>query len=279
MPSPALQRQLEMSRSIAVVTGGAGDIGRAIAARLCESHKHIVLMDINEVEARNAVDALNEAAKDKGQEPSFSASICDVTDSESVLKAAQSITTSSDQQVCTLVNNAGGSWTRSMHTTTPESWRAHISLNLDSAYYCFRAFEDQLKQTQGSIINITSIDALVMCGEPAYSAAKAGLINFTKSLAVEYGKYGIRANAIAPGGVRTRQWEERIKNNPNVWDDAMQWYPLKRIILPEDVANAVAFLASDQAAAITGVCLPVDAGLLAGQTAVARSITQCGDYA
>lgn len=145
-----------------------------------------------------------------------------------------------------------------------------MGLNLDSAYLCFEAFAESIKETQGSVINIASVNGLSVLGNPAYSAAKAGLINFTKSIAVEYGEFGVRANAVAPGTVKTRNHNNVIKQ--------IEWYPLAHNIQPVDVANAVNFLISDQAAAITGVCLPVDCGLTAGHPSIARVFAQSEDY-
>ena len=115
-------------------------------------------------------------------------------------------------------------------------------------------------------------------GHPAYSAAKAGMLHFTKLVAVEYGKYGIRSNAVAPGTVRTQAWEARAAANPNVFEEARRWYPLQRVARPEDIAEAVGFLAGPLASAISGVCLPVDCGLTAGQAELARTFSQSSDY-
>jgi NAD(P)-dependent dehydrogenase (short-subunit alcohol dehydrogenase family) len=104
------------------------------------------------------------------------------------------------------------------------------------------------------------------------------MLHFTKLVAVEYGKFGIRSNAIAPGTVRTQAWEARAAANPNVFEEARRWYPLQRVADPMDVANAVGFLASPQANGISGVCLPVDCGLTAGQAELARTFSQSADY-
>jgi NAD(P)-dependent dehydrogenase (short-subunit alcohol dehydrogenase family) len=267
--------------SIAVVTGAAGGIGRAIAAKLSESHDHVVLVDVDESKTKGILDHLQDTTSSGSEaktkdEPRFLMAICDVTDSDAVAEMARKI--SSLGSVHTLVNNAGATQVDSLHDMTPEAWRRETSLNLDAAFICFHAFADALEESHGSVINIASVNGLSVFGNPAYSAAKAGLIHLTKSIAVEYGRLGVRANAVAPGTVRTAAWDVRAKENPHIFDDAMQWYPLKRVIEPADVANAVAFLASDQAGAITGVCLPVDCGLMAGQAPVARTFTQSDDY-
>jgi NAD(P)-dependent dehydrogenase (short-subunit alcohol dehydrogenase family) len=110
-------------------------------------------------------------------------------------------------------------------------------------------------------------------GDPAYSAAKAGLISFTKTLALEYGRHGIRANAICPGTVRTQIWNHRIAKNPEIFEQLMRWYPLQRIADPIDIVRTAMFLASEDAAAITGAMLPVDCGLSAGNLVMTREIT------
>jgi NAD(P)-dependent dehydrogenase (short-subunit alcohol dehydrogenase family) len=132
--------------------------------------------------------------------------------------------------------------------------------------------------SRGSVVNIASVNGIGVFGHPAYSAAKAGMIHLTRLIAVEYGHHGIRANAIAPGTVRTQAWEDRAANNPAVFDQAAAHYALGRIVRPEDVAEAVGFLASPLAAAITGICLPVDCGLTAGIPALAATFSQSPDY-
>lgn len=258
-----------MSATIAIVTGAAGDIGRAIAARLGTDHDIVLLVDID-------LAAAEKAARELGPEARFIAVQCDITDTESV--AAMAKRAADLGIVKTLVNNAGAARAVSLHDTTPEIWRADLALNLEAAFLCFRAVEDMLKTSRGSVINISSVNGTNVFGHPAYSAAKAGLLHFTKLVAVEYGKYGIRSNAVSPGTVRTQAWEIRAAANPNVFEEARRWYPLQRVVDTADVANAVGFLASPLAAAITGVCLPVDCGLTAGQAELARTFSQSEHY-
>jgi NAD(P)-dependent dehydrogenase (short-subunit alcohol dehydrogenase family) len=258
-----------MTQSIAIVTGAAGDIGRAIARRLSNDHVSILMVDIDGV-------AVEQAARDLGANDRFVAIACDVTDEESVAVMAQAA--AARGVVGTLVNNAGAAHAVSLHETTPDIWRKDNALNLEAAFLCFRAVEDMLKATKGSVVNIASVNGMNVFGHPAYSAAKAGLLHFTKLVAVEYGKFGIRSNAVAPGTVRTKAWQARATANPNVFDEARRWYPLQRVVDPDDVANAVGFLASPLAAAITGVCLPVDCGLTAGQAELARTFSQSPHY-
>jgi NAD(P)-dependent dehydrogenase (short-subunit alcohol dehydrogenase family) len=258
-----------MTQSVAIVTGAAGDIGRAIASRLADDHDIILLVDID-------LAAAEKAARGLGPIERFVAFACDVTSVESTAEMARKA--ASLGSVKTLVNNAGAARSVSLQSTTPENWRADHALNLEAPFLCFHALEEQLKAGKGSVINIASVNGMSVFGHPAYSAAKAGLLHFTKLVAVEYGKFGIRSNAIAPGTVRTQAWEARAAANPNVFEEARRWYPLQRVVDPTDVANAVGFLAGPQAAAISGVCLPVDCGLTAGQAELARTFSQSADY-
>lgn len=258
-----------MTQSLAIVTGAAGDIGRAIARKLSDDHDVILLVDID-------AGAAERAARMLGDDNRFVAVACDVTDATSV--AAMAATAKERGAVRTLVNNAGAARAVSLHDTTPEIWRMDNALNLEAAFLCFRAVEDMLKETRGSVINIASVNGMNVFGHPAYSAAKAGLLHLTRLIAVEYGKFGIRSNAVAPGTVRTQAWEARAASNPDVFEEARRWYPLQRIVNPDDVANAVHFLAGPLAAAISGVCLPVDCGLTAGQAELARTFSQSSHY-
>jgi NAD(P)-dependent dehydrogenase (short-subunit alcohol dehydrogenase family) len=129
------------------------------------------------------------------------------------------------------------------------------------------------QKRQGSIIAVGSVNGLSALGDPAYSAAKAGMISLTRSLALEYGRFGIRSNIVLPATVRTPLWDERAKKDPKVLATLMRWYPLGRIVEPIDVARVIGFLASDAAAAITGAALPVDCGLTAGNIVMARELT------
>ena len=258
-----------MRKSVAMVTGAAGDIGAAIAERMADDHDVVVLADID----RGAAELV---ASKLGGSSRFAAVECNVTDEDSVAALAQRAANLGC--VKTLVNNAGAARAVSLHDTTPAIWRMDNALNLEAAFLCFRAVEDMLKASRGSVVNVASVNGMNVFGHPAYSAAKAGLLHFTRLVAVEYGKFGIRSNAVAPGTVKTQAWKVRAAANPNVFEEARRWYPLQRVVDPEDVANAVAFLAGPQAAAISGVCLPVDCGLTAGQAELAHTFTQSDHY-
>jgi NAD(P)-dependent dehydrogenase (short-subunit alcohol dehydrogenase family) len=255
---------------IAIVTGAGGDIGRAISAALRAPGTIVLACDIDAVAAEATARQLNTP------ELEVIATQCDVTDPTSV--AALAATAKARGTVSILVNNAGGITASSLHAADAEGFRHDLALNLEAAFVCFKAFEGDLKATGGAVVNIASVNGFGVFGHPGYSAAKAGLIHLTRMIAVEYGKYGIRANAVAPGSVRTQAWDARAGENPGIFDEVKRFYPLGRIARTEDVAAAVAFLVSPAAVAITGVCLPVDCGLTAGQAELAAAFSQSSDY-
>ncbi len=256
-----------MSKRLAIVTGGAGDIGRAIAQKLKPAHDIVLLADRDTAAAERAAVALGEG---------YTPAEVDVTAPESCAALAE--TAAGLGVTATLVNNAGAAIGPSLRDTGIKDWQADHRLNLDAAYFMFHAFSGQLTASRGAVVNIVSVNGIGAFGHPAYSAAKAGMIHLTRMIAVEYGKHGVRANAVAPGTVRTQAWKARAAANPDIFEQAATHYPLGRIIAPEDVAEAVGFLASPAAAAITGVTLPVDCGLTAGIPALARTFSQSDAY-
>lgn len=254
---------------VAVVTGGAGDIGRAIARALLGDGCAVLLVDID----RAALGAAAEALAPQRAVATMQADVTRPAELAQLLPAAEAL-----GAPAVLVNNAGRANPASLAATDAESWQADIALNLSAAFHCFKALEPALKANAGAVVNIGSVNGLGAFGHPAYSAAKAGLIHLTRLIAVEYGKFGIRANSVAPGTVRTRAWAARVAANPDLFEELRSWYPLGRVTEPGDVAEAVRFLASAGAAAITGICLTVDCGLTAGQARVAGAFSQSPDY-
>lgn len=256
-----------MALRLAIVTGAAGDIGRAIARRLRGDHEVVVLADRDQPAAEKVAVELGAG---------FVPVQLDVTDPEACAAFAKTVAALGALQ--TLVNNAGGVQAASLQSTSVADWQADRALNLDAVFLLFSALAPQLKATQGSVVNIASVNGLGVYGHPAYSAAKAGMIHLTRQIAVEYGKFGTRANSVAPGTVRTQAWEARAAANPDIFAEAAAHCPLGRIARAEDVAEAVGFLASDLAGAITGICLPVDCGRTAGIPALASTFSQSADY-
>jgi NAD(P)-dependent dehydrogenase (short-subunit alcohol dehydrogenase family) len=199
--------------------------------------------------------------------------VADIGDAASVAKAFAHLTAELGP-VDILINNAGYSDHPTLARTDPKGWQADMNGNLNGAYNCAHAVLPGMQEKrQGSIIAVGSVNGLSALGDPAYSAAKAGMISLTRSLALEYGRYGIRSNIVLPATVRTPLWDARAKKDPKVLATLTRWYPLGRIVEPIDVAKAIGFLASDAAAAITGVALPVDCGLTSGNIVMTRELT------
>lgn len=252
-------------RTVAI-TGAAGGIGQALCRYFAGEGAAIAALDKNEQVAAFAAELTRAGCNTVPY-------VVDVGDRMAVEKSFAAVA-SDLGPVDVLVNNAGFSQHSIFARSDPASWQHEVNGNLNSAYYCAHAVLPGMQaRGSGSIIAIGSVNALSALGDPAYSAAKAGMISLTRSLAVEYGRFGIRANAVLPGTVRTPLWKRRAAKEPEILAKLVRWYPLGRIVEPEDVARTVGFLASDAASAITGVALPVDCGLTAGNIVMARELT------
>jgi NAD(P)-dependent dehydrogenase (short-subunit alcohol dehydrogenase family) len=251
---------------VVAITGAAGGVGTSLCRYFLDEGAKVAAIDKKaSVESR--------LADLKASPETFASSVADIGDPAEVERAFASLTGALGP-VDILVNNAGGSAYRTFARTDPVGWRQDINVNLDSAYYCAHAvLPGMLAKHSGVIINIGSVNGLSALGDPAYSAAKAAMISLTRSLAQEYGPYGVRANIVLPGTVRTPLWEKRAAKDPTVLETLRRWYPLGRIVEPVDIAKAVGFLASDAASAITGVALPVDCGLTSGNIVMRRELT------
>lgn len=232
-----------------IVTGAGGGLGRVLTAAFSAQGARVIGSDQDasavpeDAVARRAFDISDPAAAD----------------------AAALAILAETGVPDVLVNNAG--WTRAeaMAAMTPDAIGKEIDLNLTGAL----AFTAPLaaamaERGRGAVVFISSVNALSHFGNPAYSAAKAGLIAFMRAIAVEYGPRGVRCNAVCPGSIRTPAWDHRIARDPEIPGKLQRLYPLGRIVTAAEVTEAVTFLASDRASGITGVALPVDAGLTAG---------------
>ena len=172
-----------------------------------------------------------------------------------------------------LVNNAAIAEGDDILAIDEATWDLNLAVVLKSVYLCSRALlPAMLGRGRGAIVNIVSVNGLTGIGEEAYSAAKAGVINLTKNMAVRYGSRGVRVNVICPGTIQTPIWQSRLDKDPQVFDRLAKWYPLGRVGQPDDVAKAALFLASDDAAWITGAVLNVDGGLTAGSYRMSRDL-------
>ena len=250
--------------SIVLITGATGGVGQGLCRYFCERGATVLALGRNR-------DLLEQLGKDMGG--NYNPVAVDVTDL-SGLKAAVRSVTDKIGDVDILVNNAGAATATALANLTPESWQQDINLNLTGAYHCVETVKEAMfARREGVIINIGSVNSLSTLGHPAYSAAKAGLISYTKSLAVEYGPKGIRANLLNLGTVKTKAWNERVAKHPRIFEDLKKWYPLRNFAEPQDVAAICGFLASADARFITGAIIPVDAGLTAGNPVMAGELT------
>ena len=251
---------------VVAITGAAGGVGLSLCRYFIDEGAKIAAIDKN-----GRVERL--AAEMKAAPGTFAHAVADISDATQVTRAFASLTAALGP-VDVLVNNAGGSDHSTFARTDPAGWRHEIDVNLNSAYYCAHAVIPGMQaKCAGVIIGIGSVNGLSALGDPAYSAGKAAMISLTRSLAQEYGRQGIRCNIVLPGTVRTPLWQKRAAKDPKVLETLRRWYPLGRIVEPEDVARAVGFLASDAASAITGVALPVDCGLTSGNIVMTRELT------
>lgn len=246
--------------TVAVVTGAGHGIGRAIAEKLASEGAAVTVLELNEAWGLETVERLRAA----GARAHFVRA--DIASFEQV-EAAFAEASKALGPISLLVNNAAFTDAGNLATISLASWEREIDINLNGTYHCIRAATPLMQaRGGGAIVNIASINALRYFGNPSYSAAKAGIISLTQSVASEYGRHGIRCNAVCPGSVRTDNitWTIRQQKDPQVFQKLAKWYPLGRVGEPDDIAKAVAFLGSDEAAYISGAVLPVDGGLLAG---------------
>ena len=251
---------------VAIVTGSGSGIGQAIAARLAEEGGSICVADIDLPSAEVAASRLRNLGY------TALARHVDVTDRAGVVDAV-AWTNEQLGPVEVLVNNAAFCNDTPMLELTEHGWDRDVDVTLKGSFFCAQAvLPGMVARGTGSIVNLGSVNGFQYLGNEAYSAAKAGLVSLTRSLAVRYGRYGIRTNMVAPGTIRTAAWDDRLARNPAVLDELAKWYPLGRVGTVDDVASAVAFLASREASWITGTVLTVDGGLLAGNAPMAAEI-------
>ena len=247
---------------VVVVTGAGSGIGRVMAGRFAAEGAKVAVVDWHEDRAREV------SAGIPGSIP-IVADVSSPKDVESMAAAASS----GLGPVDVLVNNAAIADGDDVLEMDERTWDRDVSVVLKGVFLCSKAvLPSMIERRRGVIVNISSVNGMSALGNEAYSAAKAGVINLTMGIAVRYGRHGVRCNAIAPGTIRTPVWQERVQRDPVVFERLVKWYPLGRVGEPEDVANAAMFLASDEAAWITGTVLRVDGGLLAGNYPMTREL-------
>ena len=257
---------MRLTDRVAIVTGAGSGIGRAIALRAAGEGAAVVVADLDPTGGRETVDQIVQTA---GRAVCVDTDVTRAADVQRLVETALS----AYGRIDVLVNNAAIGGGDDILATDEATWDRIVAVVLKSVFLCTRAvLPRMLEQRGGSIVNISSVNALTGLGEEAYSAAKAGVINLTQNLAIRYGQYGVRANVICPGTIRTPIWRQRVEKRPDVFDILTRWYPIGRVGEPEDVANATIFLASDEASFVTGAVLTVDGGLTAGMQRMAREL-------
>jgi 2-hydroxycyclohexanecarboxyl-CoA dehydrogenase len=243
----------KLDNKIAIVTGAGSGIGRAIAVKLAAEGATVVVSDINEVAAKETAASLGNNSLGL---------LTDVTSRDSV-DALVSMVTQEFGRIDVLVNNAGWDKVEPFLTSKVPDWDRVIAINLYGTLHCSQAVMAVMaEQGSGAVINIGSDAGRVgSSGEAVYSAAKGGIIAFTKTAAREMARSKVSVNCVCPGPADTPLFAGISAENPKLREALEKAIPMRRLAQPEDLANAVAFFASDEAAYITGQTLSVSGGL------------------
>lgn len=239
---------------VAIITGSSRGIGKATALALAEQGGKVIVNYARSSEAADAV--VTQIAEAGGEAIALRADVSKADDVDDLIKS----TMDKFGRIDVLVNNAGITRDTLLLRMKPADWQAVIDLNLTGVFLCSRAVSKvMLKQRSGRIINISSVAGLMgNPGQANYSAAKAGVIGFTKTIAKELAPRGVTANVVAPGFIATDMTSD-LKNT----EEILKYIPLARYGQPEEVAGLIRFLASDPAAAyITGQVMNVDGGMV-----------------
>jgi 2-hydroxycyclohexanecarboxyl-CoA dehydrogenase len=249
---------MNLEGKVAIVTGAGGGIGRGIALKFGSLGAHVVVADIKLEGARETVSML-----EKGGTKSLALNT-DITSLAQVQEMVKT-TLSTFGKIDILVNNAGWDKIEPFVKNTPELWDRVIAINLKGPIYCTRSVLDpMIERKYGKIVSISSDAGRVgSTGEAVYSACKGGIIAFTKTMAREMARYQINVNCVCPGATDTPLLAEitRGETGAKIIEAMVKAVPFRRLGKPEDIAGAVAFLASDEAAFITGQTLSVSGGL------------------
>ncbi len=248
---------MRLEKQVAIVTGAGQGIGRAIAMTLAREGAAVV---VNDVVPERADKVAEEIKSRGGQALTVAADVSKAKEVDTLIAK----TLANYKKIDILVNNAGiGKMIRLLEMTEAD-WDSHMNTNIKSQFLCSKAvIEHMIQQKRGKIINIASLAAHIGApGLSAYGASKGGVAQFTKALAVEFGKYNIMVNAVSPGFTLTELVKQAGRDRPDFLE-GMDRIPLRRAAEPEDIANTVLFLASAESDYITGQVIIVDGGLMA----------------
>lgn len=246
---------------VAIVTGAGGGVGKSITKRLASEGCKVVLVGRNR-------ERLAKAAAEAGDKKNLLTVMADITKESEVLSAIEQ-TLSSFDRIDILVNNAGTiSDPKSFHDTDEDQWKELIDTNMVGTFHMTKAaLPIMVKNKGGNIVNVSSVlgvRAIPNVPLSVYGATKAGVIMFSKSIAVEYGPYGIRCNCVCPSTIRSSLIEPYLQDE-NAKKMLESTFPLRRIGEPDDIAGAVIYLCSDDAGWVTGSVLMIDGGVTAKQ--------------
>jgi len=246
-----------LENKTAIITGAANGIGLAAARLFSEEGAAVVLADIDDENGQAAAEEINQR---HGKAHFVKTDVASETEVRQLVQ--ETITHFGDLDI--MYNNAGFEEYYKLHELPAESWDRQVDINLRGCYLgCKFALEHFMKQKSGTILNTSSIAGVLPSRDrAAYNAAKGGIILLTKNIALEYGDYNVRANAICPGVVRTRMIG--IRDDSELKEIGKKASVLNRVGEPEDIARAALFLVSDEASYITGISLLVDGGMNLG---------------
>jgi 3-oxoacyl-[acyl-carrier protein] reductase len=247
-----------LTGKVAIVTGSGRGIGAATARRLASEGAAVAVLDLAESGTADTVAAIEQAG---GTAVGIG---CDVSVADQVQAAVERVV-SELSGLDILVNNAGVIRDNLLFKMTEDDWDTVMAVHLRGAFLCTRAAQQHMvEQRSGRIVNLSSTSALGNRGQANYSAAKAGMQGFTRTLAIELGPFGITANAVAPGFIETAMTDataRRIGMDPKEFREAAAaTVPLRRTGKPEDIAGVIAFLVGDDASFVTGQTIYVDGG-------------------
>ena len=265
-----------MENRVAIVTGGGSGIGGETAIRFAQEGAAVLIADLDPDRSANIIEKI----KGFGGRAEYSKLDVRVpADANNMISKAIDCFGSLD----TLVNNVGGGKGDDLiNELDEETWNFNFDFSLKPTYYCCRAAMPKLLESAkarpgAAIVNLSSVNGMTAMGLPAYAAAKAGVEMFTKNIAIQYGLKGVRSNLVAPYTTRTDFWKPIFDADPQAVSRLADINPMRRIGTPIDIANAILFLASDEASFVNGALLPVDGGFTSGTDIFTRSGGRAGE--